>query len=102
MICRCGLAIAHAGAASGFTASEPQIPTVLTPRRADSEHATDHKVDTAKWLEGKPGIFVVWSDDKLARVIERASQSQHNLQSFIPSSAAATFLARIRDFLLTE
>ena len=100
MICRCGLAIAHAG--SGFTASEPRIPTVLTPRRADSEHATDHKVDTAKWLEGKPGIFVVWSDDKLARVIERASQSQHNLQSFIPSSATATFLARIRDFLLTE
>src|ERR1039457_4078746 len=71
-----GLAAAHAGAASGFTAWEPRIPTVLTPRRAaNREHATDDQVDTTNWLEGKPGIFVVWSDDDLAPVSERAGQS---------------------------
>ena len=76
---------------------------MLTPRRAaNSEHATDHQVDTAKWLDGKPGIFVIWSDDNLAPVIERAGQSQHNLQSLIPPTATASFLERIRNFLLTE
>lgn len=83
------------GAASGFTASEPRTPILLTPRRtANSEHVTDHQVDTAKWLDGKTGIFVIWSDVNLAPVIERA-QSQYNLQSPIPSSAAASFLERI-------
>jgi UDP-N-acetylglucosamine transferase subunit ALG13 len=100
---RCDLTAAHAGAASGFTASEPRIPTVLTPRRAaNREHATNDQVDTAKWLETKPGIFVVWSDDDLAPIIERAGQSQHNLQSLVPPSATALFLERIRNFLLTE
>jgi UDP-N-acetylglucosamine transferase subunit ALG13 len=99
----CRLIVAHAGTGSVFTASEFSKPIVLIPRRAaNKEHTTDHQVDTAKWLEGKPGIFVVWSDDDLAPAIERAGQSQHNLQWLIPPSAPAPFLERIRNFLLTE
>jgi hypothetical protein len=68
---------------------------LLIPRRAaNSEPVTDHQVDTAKWLDGKTGIFVIWPDVNLAPVIERA-QSQYNLQSPIPSSATASFLERI-------
>ena len=103
MVRSCRIIVAHAGTGSVFTASEFRIPIVLIPRRAaNKEHTTDHQIDTAKWLEGKPGIFVVWSDDELAPVIERAGQAQNNMQSLIPQSAPAPFLERIRRFLLTE
>ena len=103
MVRSCRLIVAHAGTGSVFTASELRIPIVLIPRRAaNKEHTTDHQIDTAKWLEGKPGIFVVWSDEDLTPVIERAGQTQNNLQSLIPQSAPAPFLERIRNFLLTE
>ena len=72
----CRILVAHAGTGSAFTASEFGKPIVLIPRRAaQKEHTTDHQVDTAKWLEGKPGIFVVWSDDDLAPRYRAATKS---------------------------
>ena len=100
---RCRLIVAHAGTGSVFTASELRIPIVLVPRRAaNKEHTTDHQVDTAKWLEGKPGISVVWSGADLAPAIERAGQSSASLQSLVPPSAPKPFLERIRNFLVTS
>ena len=98
----CRLIIAHAGTGSVFTASEFCKPIVLIPRRAaQKEHTTDHQLDTAKWLENKPGIFIAWSEDELARAIEAAEQAAGNLQSLIPPSAPEPFLGRIRSFLVT-
>ena len=94
--------VAHAGTGSVFTASEFRKPIVLIPRRAaQKEHTTDHQLDTAKWLENKPGIFIVWSEQELAEAIERAEQAVGNIQSLTPPSAPEPFLARIRDFLVT-
>jgi UDP-N-acetylglucosamine transferase subunit ALG13 len=99
----CRLMVAHAGTGSVFTASEFKIPIVLIPRRAaNKEHTTDHQVDTAKWLEGKSGIFIVWSDDELALVIKRAREGEQDLHLLVPQSAPAPFLERIRGFLLSE
>jgi UDP-N-acetylglucosamine transferase subunit ALG13 len=96
------LMVAHAGTGSVFTASEYQKPIVLVPRRAaQKEHTTDHQLDTAKWLEGKPGIFVAWTEADLPVQIERASQAANTLQSQIPISAPQPFLDRIRTFLTT-
>lgn len=98
----CRLMVAHAGTGSVFTASEYKKPIVLIPRRAaQKEHTTDHQLDTAKWLEDKPGIFVAWTEADLPVQIERASKSANMHQSQIPVSAPQPFLDRIRDFLTT-
>jgi UDP-N-acetylglucosamine transferase subunit ALG13 len=98
----CRFLVAHAGTGSVFTASEFGKPIVLIPRRAaDKEHTTDHQLDTAKWLEDKPGIFVVWSEHQLAQTIVRAEQAINNMQSLRLQSAPEPFLARIRNFLVT-
>ena len=97
----CRLIVAHAGTGSVFTASEYHKPIVLVPRRADQkEHTTDHQIDTAKWLENKPGIFVVWSQDGLATQIERAERAEGNVNSMIPPSAPQDFVDRVRAFLV--
>lgn len=94
------LMVAHAGTGSVFTAAEFQKPIVLLPRRAAmKEHTTDHQLDTARWLEDKPGIFVAWTDDEVGPQIERAIRSAGTVQSQIPTSAPPEFLDRIREFL---
>lgn len=96
------LMVAHAGTGSVFTASEFRIPIVLVPRRATyKEHTTDHQIDTAKWLEGKPGIFIAWTESDLAPAIEQASRVHLAEQSLVPPSASDSFLKRIREFVLT-
>src|SRR5579863_2924039 len=91
----CQVIVAHAGTGSVFTASEFRKPIVLLPRRAaQREHTTDHQLDTANWLEGRPGIFVAWSENDLERSIERASQVSGKLQLLIPTSAPEPFLKR--------
>ena len=96
------LIVAHAGTGSVFTAAEFRKPIVLIPRRAaQKEHTTDHQLDTAKWLENKPGIFIAWSENELAQAIERAEEAVGNLPSLIPPSAPQSFLNRIRSFLVT-
>jgi UDP-N-acetylglucosamine transferase subunit ALG13 len=98
----CRFLVAHAGTGSVFTASEFGKPIVLIPRRAaNKEHTTDHQLDTAKWLQGKPGIFVVWSDHELDEEIAGAERSANNIQLLVPPSAPEPFLARIRNFLIT-
>jgi UDP-N-acetylglucosamine transferase subunit ALG13 len=98
----CRILVAHAGTGSAFTASEYGKPVVLIPRRAaQKEHTTDHQLDTAKWLEDKPGIFIAWTDSDIAPQIERAGQASGNLQSRIPLIAPQPFLDRLREFLIS-
>lgn len=98
---RCRFLVAHAGTGSVFTASEFGKPIILIPRRAaDKEHTTDHQLDTARWLENKPGIFVVWSDEQLEHLIVRAEEAINSMQSLRLQSAPEPFLARIRNFLV--
>ena len=99
----CRFLVAHAGTGSVLTASEFRKPIVLVPRRAaNNEHTTDHQFDTAKWLENKPGIFIVWSEQSLAEEIERADQAANNIQSLLPDSASHQFLTRVRHFIVTS
>jgi len=94
--------VAHAGTGSVFTASAFRKPIVLIPRRAaEKEHTTDHQLDTAKWLENKPGIFVAWSEADLAQAIEQAQHAAENLEASMPTSAPQSFVQRIRSVLLT-
>lgn len=102
LIRSCRLMVAHAGTGSVFTAAEFGVPIVLVPRRAAyKEHTTDHQIDTAKWLEGKSGIFVAWTDNDLAAAIELASGAQLTGQPLVSPSASPPFIERIREFVLT-
>ena len=94
------LIVAHAGTGSVFTAAEFEKPIILVPRRsAMKEHTTDHQLDTARWLEDKPGIFVAWTDEEVGPQIDRAIRLAGTMQSQIPISAPPDFLDRIRNFL---
>src|SRR5262245_55107265 len=65
--------VGHAGTGSVFTAGRFRKPIVLVPRRAAMrEMTTDHQLDTAKWLESTPGIYVVWDDRQLDQQLEAA------------------------------
>ncbi len=67
------LIVAHAGVGSVVTALEVQKPIVLLPRSAAAkEHTTDHQLHTAKWLTGRPGVFVALTDAELGPKIDEA------------------------------
>lgn len=96
----CRLIVAHAGTGTVFAASEFRKPIVLIPRRASlQEHTTDHQLDTAKWLEGKRGVFIVWSEEELASAIEQAFQAARDFQSLVLPPTSQAFLDRIRTFI---
>ena len=93
------LIVAHAGMGSILTAAEFRKPIVLLPRFAAArEHTTDHQVHTAKWLSGRPGIYVAMTD---AELIDRIGEALHSPigQSSLTRSAPESFLDRIRQFL---
>jgi UDP-N-acetylglucosamine transferase subunit ALG13 len=65
--------VSHAGIGSVLTAMEHGKPLVVMPRRADlREHRNDHQLATARWLEGKQGIWVVPSADALQGALQAA------------------------------
>ena len=71
-IARARLVVAHAGVGSIVAAGEQGKPIVVLPRRAAlGEHTSDHQVETASWLRGKPGVRVAESEADLPACISR-------------------------------
>jgi len=67
--------VAHAGMGSVISAMEMGKPVVLVPRVFEwGEHTTDHQMATARWLEGRPGIFVCMRDGDVRTTIAGALQ----------------------------
>src|SRR6185503_3524674 len=98
------LVVAHAGMGSVITAGEHGKPIVLLPRRAGlGEHTNDHQVDTARWLRGRPGLFVADAEADLPAAIA-AARDHESAGEGGPASLGATapwaFLERIRRFAL--
>jgi UDP-N-acetylglucosamine transferase subunit ALG13 len=59
-----------------ITASETGKPLVMMPRRPELKEVTsNHQIATAKWLSGRPGLFLVWSEEELDASISKASSS---------------------------
>ncbi|WP_169140505.1 glycosyltransferase [Aromatoleum toluolicum] len=67
------LIVSHAGMGSILTALRYQRPILIMPRKAGlGEHRNDHQFATARWLDGRPGVSVAWSEDEVAaRLDER-------------------------------
>lgn len=62
--------VAHAGIGTILSARRHGRPLVLVPRRFDQgEHRNDHQLATARELEARAGLTVVWDIADLAEVL---------------------------------
>jgi UDP-N-acetylglucosamine transferase subunit ALG13 len=94
------LIIAHAGMGSVITAMEAGKPIVILPRKMEfEEHTTDHQMATARWLTGRPGVYVALDDADLGRVVEEALSVDLAGKGELSSSAPVEFLTKIRDYI---
>lgn len=95
------LIVAHAGMGSVIAAMESSVPIVILPRRMEhGEHTTDHQMATARWLDGKSGITVVFDDADLAPAITRALSADAKAGG-LPTTAPDAFIAKIKSFIET-
>lgn len=91
--------VAHAGMGSVITAMEAGKPIVLLPRAMEHrEHNTDHQMATARWLAGRPGIYVSMTDAELRGRIQQALESGSTTGG-MSRAAPEPLLGRIRDFI---
>lgn len=96
---RARLIVAHAGVGSVVTAGELGKPIVVLPRRQHlGEHTSDHQMETASWLRGKPGVYLAETEADLPAAIAAASAA--GAAARIDSSADPAFIARLRAFVL--
>ena len=62
--------IAHAGIGTILSARRHGRPLILVPRRFErGEHRNDHQLATARELEHRAGLSVVWQVEDLAAVL---------------------------------
>lgn len=91
--------VAHAGMGSVITAMDTGIPVILVPRVLEwGEHTTDHQMATARWLMGRPGVYVCMDDAQLRPTLEQALSAGAAGEA-MPSTAPEPFVQRIRDFI---
>ena len=99
MVSRSRLLVAHAGMGSIISALENRCAVVLLPRKANlGEHTTDHQEQTARWVEGKPGVYVAWDDADLLPEIQKALAAER-LEDSLPATAPAAFLQRLTAYI---
>jgi UDP-N-acetylglucosamine transferase subunit ALG13 len=96
------LVVAHAGVGSVVTAGEHGKPIVVLPRKAAwGEHTTDHQLETATWLRGRPGVFVAGEAEDLPGCVAAArAQGATGGVAPVPKTAPPEFLGRLRGFIL--
>jgi UDP-N-acetylglucosamine transferase subunit ALG13 len=69
----CDVVVSHVGMGTVITASELQKPLVMLTRQAAlKEHTNDHQLQTAKWLEGRDGLYIVYSETELETAISKS------------------------------
>lgn len=93
------LIVAHAGMGSILTALQLNKPILIMPRKASlGEHRNEHQLATAKWLEGKPGIYVANDENVLVDLLNRLSDL--SCPERIADVAPKAFSSRINQFIL--
>jgi UDP-N-acetylglucosamine transferase subunit ALG13 len=77
----CDLVVSHVGMGTVITAIELCKPLLMLPRRADFQEVTsNHQIATAKWLDGRPGVFLIYSEDDLGSAICKSLYSPQSLK----------------------
>lgn len=96
----CRVVVAHAGIGSVVTAGSYAKPIVLLPRRRHlGEHTSDHQVETANSLKGRPGIYIADDEGDLPACIAAALAGGAGTGAALALTADPDFIARIRSFI---
>jgi UDP-N-acetylglucosamine transferase subunit ALG13 len=94
----CDVAVSHVGMGTVITASEFRKPLVMLPRRTELKELTNnHQFETAKWLEGRPGIRILYSEDELAEAISESIGSDGG--SIIETGTRDKLVDALRQFI---
>jgi UDP-N-acetylglucosamine transferase subunit ALG13 len=93
--------VAHLGMGSLMSGLQAGVPTVLMPRlRALGEHNTDHQLSGARWIRGRPGIWVADDAEHLRRILEElATRRENEKPQGIPAYSSPELIARVRSFI---
>lgn len=92
------LIVAHAGMGSILTALRYKKPILIMPRKASQgEHRNEHQISTAKWLCGRPGVTVAWSEEELCFALDRR-ESLHS-GAGISDYASTELVSRLKSFI---
>ncbi len=94
----CDVIVSHVGMGTVITAFECNKPLLMLPRRKDlSEVTSDHQLATAKWLEGRAGIRIVYSERELAAALSPGLLQAGSTQ--IESGTRTTLVAALQRFI---
>ncbi len=94
----CDVVVSHVGMGTIITASEFCKPLVMLPRRAELKELTNnHQFETAKWLEGRPGIRIIYSDGELAEAISKSIGSDGG--SIVETGTRGKLINTLRQFI---
>lgn len=92
----CEFVVAHAGMGSILTALRFGKPILVLPRRAElGEHRNDHQLATARWLNGRAGLFVAWDVDELTDMLDQRHLCTGG--TGISEFASSELITRLRD-----
>lgn len=94
----CDLVVSHAGMGTVITSLECRKPLVVLPRRQDLHEVTsNHQLATAKWLEDKSGICVIYSENELAQAISESAGADG--VSIIETGTRGKLIDALRQFV---
>lgn len=92
------LVVSHVGMGTVITAFECGKPLVMLPRRPDLHEVTsNHQFATAKWLENRPGVRIVYSENELANAISESLGSDG--VSMIETGTQGKLIDALRQFV---
>ena len=90
--------VSHVGTGTIISALECNKPLVMVPRRPDlNEVSSNHQVATAKWLENSPGVYIVYSENELAKAISDSVGSDG--VSMIETGTRGKLIDTLRQFI---
>lgn len=95
---RCDILVAHAGIGSILSAMKYQKPIIIFPRKASlGEHRNEHQLATAKQFEGKPGVYVAYTNDELIKLLD--SHKDLNAGESISPYANKSLIDAVKEFI---
>ena len=66
--------VSHAGVGSLLAAKVAKKPIIVLPRRRElREHRNDHQLDTAAYVDSRPGIAVAWHETEIPMLLKQNS-----------------------------
>ena len=97
-IAACDVVVSHAGIGTVVAAMECNKPLVMVPRRLDlKEVSSNHQIATAKWLKNSLGVYIVYSENELAKAISDSVGSDG--VSMIETETRGKLIDALRQFI---